>query len=83
MKLDDAPRGDMVLRLARRHGLTAYDAIYLELASRERRALATLDKRLRRAAKAAGVEVMKLPDEEDSSSEAAETPTYLGMTNRH
>lgn len=44
-----------ILPLARRHGLTAYDAAYLELAIRERLPLATLDDKLRQAAQAAGV----------------------------
>ena len=41
--------------LAQRHGLTVYDAAYLELAVRLGLPLATLDKQLRRAAEAAGV----------------------------
>ena len=40
---------------ARKYGLTAYDAAYLELAGREGIALATLDNQLRTAARAAGV----------------------------
>jgi predicted nucleic acid-binding protein len=40
---------------ARAHQLSAYDAVYLELARREGLPLATLDQRLRVAAKAAGV----------------------------
>lgn len=43
------------LALARRHGLTIYDATYLELAIREGLALATLDEALRKAAQASGV----------------------------
>ena len=46
---------DRVLDLAREHDLTAYDAAYLELAIRERAALATLDSALRAAAHRAGV----------------------------
>ncbi len=42
-------------RLAQKHGLTAYDAVYLELALRTGARLATLDKALRRAAEAEGV----------------------------
>jgi predicted nucleic acid-binding protein len=38
------------------HGLSVYDAAYLELAQRRRIPLATLDKALIRAAQAAGVE---------------------------
>jgi predicted nucleic acid-binding protein len=43
--------------LASRHGLSAYDAAYLELAVRRALPLATLDKGLARAARAAGVAV--------------------------
>lgn len=43
------------LNLARTHKLAAYDAAYLELAVRRGIPLATLDKQLRDAAKAAGV----------------------------
>jgi predicted nucleic acid-binding protein len=46
-----------ILPLARAHGLSAYDASYLELAMREGCTLATLDGRLRKAAKASGVAV--------------------------
>lgn len=44
-----------VVDLAREHGLTAYDAVYLELAVRRRLPLATLDKKLAAAARRAGV----------------------------
>jgi predicted nucleic acid-binding protein len=44
-----------VLDLARAHGLTSYDASFLDLAMREGLPLATLDARLRTAAEAAGV----------------------------
>lgn len=47
-----------VLGLARAHGLTSYDASFLELAMRKGLPLATLDTRLRAAAEAAGVEVI-------------------------
>lgn len=53
--LDHSPDSDRVLRLARRHDLIAYDALYLELAVRTGSPLATLDKALRRAAKAEGL----------------------------
>jgi predicted nucleic acid-binding protein len=36
--------------LCRKHGLTAYDAAYLEIAMREACALATVDQQLKRAA---------------------------------
>jgi predicted nucleic acid-binding protein len=44
-----------VFALARRHRLTFYDASYLELAKRERLALATLDNELVAAARVEGV----------------------------
>jgi len=44
-----------VFALARRHRLTFYDAVYLELAQRERIGLATLDDDLAAAAGAEGV----------------------------
>jgi predicted nucleic acid-binding protein len=43
------------LALARRHRLTVYDALYLELAARRSLPLATLDAALRRAAGAEGI----------------------------
>lgn len=43
------------VRLAGRHGLTVYDAAYLELAQRRRLSLATLDRALVRAAGVEGV----------------------------
>jgi predicted nucleic acid-binding protein len=43
---------------ARAHNLTAYDAVYLELARREGLPLATLDKGLRAAAAKAGIPAM-------------------------
>lgn len=48
-------------RLAERFRLTVYDASYLELAQRRSLPLATLDKDLRKAAMAAGVEVLGHP----------------------
>jgi len=44
--------------LCRKHGLTAYDAAYLEIAIREKNALATVDEDLRRAALAEGIQVL-------------------------
>lgn len=44
--------------LCRKHGLTAYDAAYLELAIRHRIALATADDALERAARAEGIEIV-------------------------
>ena len=48
------------LALAERHGITVYDASYLELAHRHGVALATLDGDLARAARREGVEVLGL-----------------------
>ena len=54
------PLDDQVLfTLARRHGLTAYDAAYLELAKRRGLPLATLDKDLIRAAPLEGVALVR------------------------
>ncbi len=47
-----------VLALSERHGLTAYDAAYLELAHRRHLPLGTLDADLRRAAQIEGVVVL-------------------------
>jgi predicted nucleic acid-binding protein len=46
-----------ILPLAREYGLSAYDAAYLELSIRHGAALATLDSKLQRAAKQAGVKI--------------------------
>lgn len=53
--VDDDCVEELLMTLARRHGLTAYDAAYLELAVRYGAALATLDKHLARAAEAEAV----------------------------
>ena len=47
-----------VLTLARRHRLSFYDAVYLELAQREGLALATLDNELIKAAPPEGVRLI-------------------------
>jgi predicted nucleic acid-binding protein len=47
-----------LLPLCRSHGLTSYDAVYLDLALRRRLPLATLDKALHIAAKSLGVDVL-------------------------
>lgn len=57
---DETPRAQnwpAVSALAERHGLTIYDASYLELALRRRLPLATLDKVLRAAAASKKVEL--------------------------
>jgi predicted nucleic acid-binding protein len=53
--IDSSPNEAEVLRLARCHRLTAYDAAYLELARREAIPLATLDQELAAAAQAEDV----------------------------
>ena len=45
------------MALARTYGLSAYDAVYLELAMRENLTLATLDEQLKKAANASGVTI--------------------------
>jgi predicted nucleic acid-binding protein len=46
-----------VIPLARKHGLSAYDAAYLELSIRHNAPLATLDAKLRKAAKVTGAKI--------------------------
>jgi len=62
VRLDRLPESDTVLRLARTHRLSVYDAAYLELARREGLPLATLDADLRRAATGEGVELLSRED---------------------
>ena len=50
VRTNRAPDEDSVLRIARTHRLSVYDAAYLELAQREGVAIATLDGSLRKAA---------------------------------
>ena len=45
------------MQLARRHGLSFYDASYLELAIRSNARLGSFDEALRKSAEAAGVSV--------------------------
>ena len=57
--LETADRAwEVSARLAERFKLSVYDAAYLELAQRRQLPLATLDKELRTAATASGVEVL-------------------------
>lgn len=51
IELDMVPSNAAVLALARRHALTVYDALYLELALRHGAMLATLDAKLAQAAR--------------------------------
>lgn len=59
LALQTAPIGpaEAILDLCFNHGLTAYDAAYLELAKRTGSTIATLDAALRRACEAEGVEL--------------------------
>ena len=52
---DTQPDLDVTMTLARAHGLTFYDALYLELVLRRQATLLSLDHELLRAAKAEGV----------------------------
>jgi predicted nucleic acid-binding protein len=64
IEVDQAPSPLTVIRdgtaAAMRHGLTAYDAAYVDLASRERLVLATLDGAMRKAAEQSGVTIFRL-----------------------
>jgi predicted nucleic acid-binding protein len=51
-------RGKEALALGEKHGLTVYDAAYLELARRYQLPLATVDGDLRKAAQAEGVPLL-------------------------
>jgi predicted nucleic acid-binding protein len=62
LRLDRLPEGDAVLRLARTHRLSVYDAAYLALAQREGLPLAAPDTDLRRAAAEAGVPLLSPGD---------------------
>jgi predicted nucleic acid-binding protein len=57
---DEAPDRSFtfLLTLCRRHRLTSYDAIYLDLAVRRNLPLATLDEDLRKSAKTLGVRLL-------------------------
>ena len=54
IRVDREPEQSVVLKLARTHRLSVYDASYLELALREAIPLATLDAELTAAARAEG-----------------------------
>lgn len=61
---EQSPIPRAILTVVREHGLTAYDAAYLELAMRENIPLATNDHDLAKAAKRAGVGTLELlPDD--------------------
>lgn len=54
----NAIQAKVVLALGEKHGLTVYDAAYLELAQRRQLSLATLDTDLRQAAQVEGVTLL-------------------------
>ena len=58
IRIDRAPEEGAVLRLARTHRLSVYDAAYLELAQREGLPLATLGADLKKAAAGEGVAIV-------------------------
>jgi len=58
LRVDRLPNENAILRLARAHRLSVYDAAYLELAQREGLPLATLDADLRKATAAEGVALL-------------------------
>ena len=58
IQTDESPRLEVAFQLARAHGLSYYDALYLELAQRQGASLATLDVELATAAVAEGLEVL-------------------------
>lgn len=62
IRVDRAPEEGAVLRLARTHRLSVYDAAYLELAQREGLPLATLDAALQKAAAGEGVALLSRRD---------------------
>jgi predicted nucleic acid-binding protein len=68
IRVDRSPDENAVLRVARAHRLSVYDAVYLELAQREGLPLATLDADLRRAAAGEGVALVSSGDSEDPRS---------------
>ena len=59
VRTDTEPRVTTAFALARRHGLSIYDAVYLELAQRSDAPLATLDQAMSRAARATGLALIE------------------------
>jgi predicted nucleic acid-binding protein len=60
VRLSEPASYDDVFSLAQEHGLTVYDAAYLDLAIQERLPLASLDSQLVRAAQKVGVPLFQL-----------------------
>ena len=67
IRVDRAPEEAGVLRLARTHRLSVYDASYLELALREALQIATLDTELAAAALAEGADLIGSPSQEENT----------------
>lgn len=59
VRLSEPASYDEVFSLAQEHGLTVYDAAYLNVAMQEGLPLASLDRQLVRASEAAGVELFQ------------------------
>ena len=59
IRTDTTPDLAAAFALARAHGLSFYDAVYIELAQRRQGTLATLDTVLARAATAAGLSLLE------------------------
>jgi predicted nucleic acid-binding protein len=63
IEVEEASDASTVIRLgtaaAMRYGLTAYDAAYVDLASREKLTLATLDAAMRKAAEQSGITIFR------------------------
>ncbi|HZS87583.1 MAG TPA: type II toxin-antitoxin system VapC family toxin [Chloroflexota bacterium] len=62
----------VTLNLARDHGLSVYDAMYLELARREGVPLATLDSRVREAATRLGITILE-PESDPTLTDPKDT----------
>lgn len=58
IEIDPQVQQDRALLSARSHGISVYDAAYLELAQRRRLPLATLDRALEAAARAEGIQLL-------------------------
>ena len=58
IRVDYGPENVVVLSLARKYRLSVYDAVYLELAQRQKLPLATLDSRLATVARSEKVKIV-------------------------
>ncbi len=66
LRVDREPEEAAIVRLARVHGLSVYDAAYLELARREGLPLATLDRDLQKAALAERIGLVTVAPDDSS-----------------